>query len=290
MEFDKKRTILYLVWAFGLGWAVQIAASVFALNGSAGAARLLLVIAMFAPIAAALLSGFGLGGMGWAPRLRGRLGFLAAAWLLPAVLTAVGAALYFIIFPAHLDLTGAALGEENMAQLSAQGLDFGTYLIIGSVQSVTIIPVLNAFAAIGEEAGWRGVLYPQLKARFGRRLGLVLGGLIWGAWHWPMIALTGYEYGTGYPGFPVLGMLLFPVICVAIGALCDWVYEKTGCIWVPAVAHGAINAAGGIPALMGGAGSITLLGPAPVGLIGGAGFIALAAYIIMKGERNDGLR
>ena len=70
-------------------------------------------------------------------------------------------------------------------------------------------------AALGEEIGWRGFLYPQLEAGVGRRKGWILGGIIWGAWHWPLIWLIGYEYGAaagnsvGYAGFPVTGMLLF---------------------------------------------------------------------------------
>ena len=95
---------------------------------------------------------------------------------------------------------------------------------------------------MGKEVGWCGFLYPQLKARFGCRTGLVLGGVIWGAWHWPVIWLLGYEYGSEYFGFPVAGMLLFAVVTIALGFIADWTYEKTDGIWLPHLFHGTFNA------------------------------------------------
>lgn len=43
--------------------------------------------------------------------------------------------------------------------------------------------------SLGEELGWRGYLLPQLLS-VGRTRALVLVGLIWAAWHMPLIFLT----------------------------------------------------------------------------------------------------
>ena len=46
-------------------------------------------------------------------------------------------------------------------------------------------------AAVGEEIGWRGYMMPRLKERFSLFTGRLLGGILWGVWHWlPMLAVA----------------------------------------------------------------------------------------------------
>ena len=113
-----------------------------------------------------------------------------------------------------------------------------------------LAPAINMFPALGEEAGWRGYMMPRLKARFGLLNGRLLGGVVWGVWHWPLMLLVGYEYGTNYLGAPVLGLVVWCVVCFALNTLLDLLYEKTGCIWVPAIAHGAFNAIAALPQVL----------------------------------------
>ena len=163
------------------------------------------------------------------------------------------------------------------------------------VGGVTYAPLMNTFIALGEEIGWRGFLYPQLKARFGRRGGWLLGGFIWGAWHWPLIWLIGYEYGAaagnpaGYAGFPVTGMLLFGIITIGWGILHDFLYEKSGSIWVPSLLHGAINAAAGLPlaVCLTDTGSARLLGPSPNGILAGLPFLVIAAILLLRSQDGN---
>ena len=46
--------------------------------------------------------------------------------------------------------------------------------------------------------------------------------LIWGIWHWPLMLLVGYEYGTNYLGAPVLGLVVWCVVCFALNTLLDY--------------------------------------------------------------------
>ena len=215
----------YLIGAFAIAWPIQIAASFLALRGQLQAYGLLLALSMFAPFAAVLLARIPLQGMGWKPRLKGKIRWLLVAWFVPALLALLGAALYFVLFPARLDLSGevirAQLGEAGMAQLEASGMDIKRYVLIQAVAAIGYAPWINMLAAIGEEVGWRGALYPRLKERFGTARGRILGGIIWGVWHWPVMLLAGYEYGTQYWGAPVLGPLLFCLITIAMGSLLD---------------------------------------------------------------------
>lgn len=292
--YDRTRVIRYLIWTFALAWAIQ---AVVALLYKSGGMLWQLVSAamMFVPALGVLLSGGGLAGMGWKPHIKRNIRLLLVAWFAPLALTAVGAALYFLLFPGHFDLSGSYIagvagGEAFREQMAAQGVSYPMYVLISAVGCITYGPIINTFIALGEEIGWRGFLYPQLKARFGRRKGWLLGGMIWGAWHWPMIALIGYEYGAaagnaaGYVGAPVVGMLLFCVIAVAWGILHDRLYESSGSIWLPALLHGAINAAATLPGIvcLADTGSERLLGPAPVGLVAGLPFLIAAAVALVR--------
>lgn len=282
----------YLIWAFALAWALQAAAIAFAWRGDAQAFRLILGVSMYAPFAAVLLARIPLRGMGWKPVLRGKTKHFFAAWFGPAVLTLLGGALYYLLFPTHFDRSGALisaqLGEAGLAQLEATGMTLWTYVLVQFASTLTWAPLFNMLFALGEEVGWRGALYPMLKARCGTARGRLLGGLIWGVWHWPVMILAGYNYGTEYWGAPVLGPLVFCLGTAALGILFDWLYEKTRCIWVPSLAHGAYNAVAGLPSLFlaPAAARFSTLGPAPIGLIAGLPLFLLAALLWRKSDET----
>ena len=291
----KNTCAAYLLWAFGIACALQTAAGIQFRSGSRAAYSILLSISMFAPMAAAVLSGAGLNGMGWKPRLRGNLRWIVAAWLMPAVLGAAGAALYFLLTPAAFDGSFSyiytMLGEAGVAQLESRGMSVPQYAAVSCIASLTCAPWINMMFTIGEEAGWRGVLYPMLKRRLGKVRGRIAGGVIWGVWHWPVMLLTGYEYGMSYWGAPVTGPLLFCLITTAMGILLDLLYEKTGCVWIPALCHGAINAFASVPTifLQPAYADRLLLGPLMIGLIGGLPMLLLAAGVCIKDARRDAL-
>lgn len=290
-EYNKAHVVKYLIWTFVIAYLIQAGVALLYHSGYAIIGQLAMSLMMFVPLLGVLLSGSKLSGMGWKLQLKRNILVILIAWLGPAVLTFAGAALYYLIFPGHLDLSGSTMDPNVLRQLEAQGITYPLYILITAVSGVTYGPLINTFVALGEEIGWRGFLYPQLKARFGRTAGRVLGGAIWGAWHWPIIWLIGYEYGDAYFGYPVVGMLLFCVITVALGILCDWVYEKSGSIWLPSLCHGAINAVAGIPlaVCVADIGSARLLGPAPNGLIAGLPYLAVAVILFLctKNSRSD---
>ena len=60
-----------------------------------------------------------------------------------------------------------------------------SYILETGLVAITLAPAINMFFALGEEAGWRGYMMPRLKERFGLLNGRMLGGVIWGVWHWP---------------------------------------------------------------------------------------------------------
>lgn len=273
MTMDKKKLKIYLIFTFGIAWVLQIIGSIFSLQGNSLMFTLVLSVSMFAPFLGTLLAKIPLKGMGFKPKLKGNLKYIALAWFGPVVFTILGAILYFLIFPDRLDLTGMYIreagGEAVIQQLADQGLTVPMYMIITVITSLVYAPWMNMFFALGEEVGWRGAMDPMLKDHFGKVKGSIIGGIIWGAWHWPVMIIAGYEYGKGYWGEPVLGMVMFCLFTTAAGTLLDFLYEKTKCIWVPALGHGAINGTCSVPMLvLNTAYSNQLtIGPLPIGFI-----------------------
>ena len=296
--FDKTKVSRYLVLTFALAYVIQFIAGWIWNHVSILAGQFITAAVMFVPTIGVLLAGEKLSGMGWKPRIQKNWKNILLAWLLPGILTILGAALYFLIFPRHFDLSGGyvvqAGGQEALEQMEAQGLSYPVAILATAAAALTYGPLVNTFVALGEETGWRGFLYPQLKAGFGKRKAWILGGIIWGAWHWPLIWLIGYEYGAaagnpaGYIGFPVTGMLAMLIFTVTAGILADWLYERSGSIWLPSLFHGAVNAVFSIPftVCMINTGSARLLGPAINGLIGGLPMLIFAALLFFREEKE----
>ncbi len=154
------------------------------------------------------------------------------------------------------------------------------YFMIQIIQALLLSPILNSLAVFGEEFGWRAYLQPKLLP-LGTRKALLITGLIWGVWHWPVIAM-GYEYGFNYWGAPLVGPLLFLVFTVSLAILFGWLVLRAGSIWPSVIAHGAINgiAALGLYAMTGKPNM--LFGPAPNGLLGGLPLILLAVFLMLN--------
>ena len=262
---EKQGFGLYFLFAFGLAWLLQVYASLLLIrDGNATAYQALLAVSMFCPLAATLLVKKVFlhqpTGIGW--KVQGKRRYWLAAWFGPAVFTVLAAVLY---------------------------VSSASYILETGLVAITLAPAINMFFALGEEAGWRGYMMPRLKERFGLLNGRMLGGVIWGVWHWPIMLLTGYEYGTHYLGAPVLGLVVWCVVCFALNTLLDWLYEKTGCIWVPAAAHGAFNAIASIAQVLTYPADAyyNVLGPMPIGLIGMLPMLALAVWLTLRQMKED---
>ena len=90
----------------------------------------------------------------------------------------------------------------------------------------------------------------------------------------------------GLKDIPVTGPLLSCLIATVMGICLDFLYEKTGSVWVPALCHGAINAFAGVPTLVlnPAYSDQLLLGPLMVGLVGGLPIILLGFWLCSRGS------
>jgi membrane protease YdiL (CAAX protease family) len=294
-QLQTRRLLIFLAFAFGIAWIVGLI--IYLTGGLVNspvliqsphitlAVVLLATAYMWAPalgnIFTRLLTREGAHDLFLWPKLKRGWPFWLAAWFLPGILTILGILVYFAIFPAQFDPKFTALQQilDNAASLTGRTIPITaqTYFLIQIVQALVLSPIVNLLAVFGEEFGWRAYLQPKLMP-LGTRRALLVIGLIWGVWHWPVIFM-GYEYGFDYWGAPFVGPLLFLVFTVAMAVLFGWLVLRAGSIWPSVIAHGAINgiAALGLYAMIGKPNM--LLGPTPIGLLGGLPLILLAAFI-----------
>jgi membrane protease YdiL (CAAX protease family) len=282
-----------LALAFGIAWATYLV--VYLTGGlqdspmlipAANVSLALVLLAgpvMWAPTVAhvvtRLVTKEGWQTTGLRPRLRRGWPYWLAAWVLPAVLTIAGLVIYFLVLPRYYDAELTTLRE----MLEAAPLDLGEVnlwaLVAAQVfQALLIAPFVNSFATFGEEFGWRGYLQPKLMG-LGPRRTMALMGLIWGIWHWPSI-LMGHNYGLDYPGAPFLGPLAMVWFTMTVGTLLGWLTVRAGSVWPAVIGHGALTGMASLGVIFGRGEPNPLVGPLPIGLLGGIAFAAVAAVLL----------
>jgi CAAX protease family protein len=145
-----------------------------------------------------------------------------------------------------------------------------TSLPVFAVVSIAVV-ALASVEAIGEELGWRGFLLPRL-VHLGRvRAGLV-SGLLWAAWHVPLIYIAAAYHGGASPLF----MVPFTITIVAMSLIANELRVASGSSWPAVVFHGAHN---GIwfqlsTLVVGNAGGAD-------GLAGESGLVPLTLYVLV---------
>jgi len=274
--------VSFVVLACGLAWLVAL--PLWLGDGLAEpTAGLLLPVMMFTPAVAAVIVTFALRvpsagervrflGL-WPLRPAKRVVWLMVlGWLAPPLLVGlsvlVAAALGFV----QLDLTFAGFAAQ-LAQLLPEGAPMPPVelVVISQLVMIPVAALLNSVVAFGEELGWRGWLVPALRP-LGTWPTLLISGAIWGVWHSPVI-LLGYNFGRT----DITGVLFMIGGCVAWGILLGWLRLRSASIWPAVLAHGSLNAAGGLVLLFAASQpDLALAGP-----LGLAGWIVAAVAIVI---------
>lgn len=276
--------VLFLVVAFALDWVSWILAgaqSGWAIDEPNGMWGPLLAASMFGPLAAAAIVRVARKtsvDACWRPRLKGGMRWYLLALAVPPALTLAGSALYFLLVPSNFDPEATRFSAAASSQLGAGPDQVPVLLTIQVAYSAILAPFLNMLLAIGEEAGWRGFLYPALSELMPRAHAAVLTGVAWGVWHAPVIAM-GYNYGSDYLGFPVLGIIAMTVSCTAFGTSLCLLRERSGSVWPCALAHGSLNAVAGLGVWFS-RGDAVIWGPVPLGLLACIPSVMLAAWLL----------
>ena len=266
---DKKKILIFLAFCFGISW---LSAGIFYLCGidyQSVWGFLFATVYMFFPLVSVLLTQLVTGekpfsdiGISFRLNKWWWLGWLVIIPL-PILLSIPVSALFpDVSIGADTDSM-----KQTMDAMQAQGLSMGPWgvgiitLLSGFVAGLTI----NALFAFGEESAWRGFLHRLLKGKGFWKECLIIG-VIWGVWHAPIILM-----GHNYPSHPVAGVFMMVAFCVLVTPLLVFIRDRSGSVIMAAIAHGTINALGGLPI-------VYLIGYKELlsGITGLAGFIVLA--------------
>lgn len=117
------------------------------------------------------------------------------------------------------------------------GLDLGAG---GSMPwfGLTVVVLPYVLLALGEEVGWRGLVVTRLAQVARPRTVVLVSGLTWSAFHWPMILVLG---GTPEGVSPLFAVAAFTVALTSFAAVLATMQLRWG-IWPVCVAHAVWNA------------------------------------------------
>ena len=169
--------------------------------------------------------------MGWK---LGRFKYLLIGYCLPIF---YGLAVYGITW-------ASGLGTFNQEALIASTSGFFTDLpqFWRSIIYFGYLGVLGVFSGLlsgtGEEIGWRGLLFPELKKLFSFNQATLITGAVWTLWHLPLILFA--DYIT--PGIPRwYGAIMFTLIVTGLNFAFSWLRKSSGSFWPAAVLHASHN-------------------------------------------------
>lgn len=153
--------------------------------------------------------------------------FFAA--IIPFVYTEIGNWILVAVYP-------NILLSENLRM--ALGITASSVFL--KVIKKIVMALAFSLVAIGEESGFRGYMMPRLMQIMSIRKAIIVGGVIWGVWHIPLICM-GYNFGTDYNGFPYVGIAMMILNCIFAGCILTMITIRTESIWPATLMHAFNN-------------------------------------------------
>jgi membrane protease YdiL (CAAX protease family) len=212
-------------------WTLMIA------SGHVGAGKGLYVAGlMWCPAAAALAAcyirrvDFNALGLRWGGARYALLGYFT-----PLAYATIGYALVWIFGfgffpdPSAIAAVAAKLGWTVTTPIAFIPLYL---LLIGTTQMISSLA-----HALGEEIGWRGLLTPLMVEKLGFTKGSIAVGVIWAAWHLPLLLFADYNSGTPW----WFAMPCFCALTIGCSVIMTWLRLVSNSVWPCAILHASHN-------------------------------------------------
>lgn len=232
-DTPKRATLVYLLFTLlfsSLIWSLVI------WSGHLGMAFGTMITAiMWCPALAALVScrllGRNFRSLAWRwPDNR----YVAAAYFVPLVYAAIA---YGAVWALRLGGWNQDLVTLVVERFGLRGMPaWGTFVLWFLFTAIATM-ILRMATALGEEIGWRGFLVPELAKQMSFTKLSLLTGIIWAAWHSPLLLFADYNAGTNR----WYAMGCFTVMIISISFIFAWLRLKSGSLWTAAVLHASHN-------------------------------------------------
>jgi membrane protease YdiL (CAAX protease family) len=160
------------------------------------------------------------------------------AWLAYLIPLAYALPVYLI---AWLTPLGGFLDADFLKRTAEQfgWSDFPPSLVLALfvVFTATLGLVGKTSRALGEEIGWRGFLVPELSKVVGFTGVSLISGLMWAAYHFPVLLFA--DYNKGAPAW--YSLTCFTLMVVADSFILAWLTLRSQSLWPAAIFHGSHN-------------------------------------------------
>jgi len=110
-------------------------------------------------------------------------------------------------------------------------------LVLFVIFTATLGLVGKTSRALGEEIGWRGFLVPELSKVVGFTGVSLISGLMWAAYHFPVLLFA--DYNKGAPAW--YSLACFTLMVVADSFILAWLTLRSKSLWPAAILHGSHN-------------------------------------------------
>jgi uncharacterized protein len=165
----------------------------------------------------------------------GKTKYVVWCLIIPLLYSAVA---YGLIFGAGFAEFDSAKFEKLSTRMDLQGLPliftaFTYLLLMGFLGTLS-----NMASSLGEEIGWRGFLAPALSSKTSFFLNSVIVGLVWAAWHYPLI-IHNYSAENNAPLWYLL--TFYTIRLILMSFIYGWFTLRSASIWPAIVLHSSHN-------------------------------------------------
>ncbi|PYX99434.1 MAG: CPBP family intramembrane metalloprotease domain-containing protein [Acidobacteria bacterium] len=124
-----------------------------------------------------------------------------------------------------------------VSRFGLSGMPPAGVLVLYLVLASTVGVIQSVSSALGEEIGWRGFLVPELAKVTSFTKVSLISGVIWAAWHTPILLFADYNAGTNR----WYGLACFSVMVISISFIFAWMRLASGSLWTGAILHASHN-------------------------------------------------
>ncbi|PWT89106.1 MAG: CPBP family intramembrane metalloprotease domain-containing protein [Blastocatellia bacterium] len=160
--------------------------------------------------------------------------YIAAAYCVPLAYTSLA---YGAVWALRLAGWNSEFVRAVAEDVELKGLPTWASFTLGIIFMATGGVIQNLSMTLGEEIGWRGLLLPELAKQMSFTKASLVSGLIWAAWHCPLLLFADYNSGTNR----WYALSCSTITCISVSFILAWLRLKSESVWPAVLLHASHN-------------------------------------------------